>query len=52
MVRVESWIVCETRKEGLVAATVILVGRRLDWGILHALELRVYKWLCTRSRTW
>ena len=36
IVRVASCIVGDMRKEGLVAGTVIIVGRRLDWGILHA----------------
>ena len=34
-------MVGETRKEGLVSVTVIIVWRRLDWGILNAMALRV-----------
>ena len=52
MVRVASWIVGEMRKEGLVAGKVILVGRRLDQRILHAVVLRVAKRLCTSYRIW
>ena len=39
--RVASWMVGETRKEGLVAGTVIIEGRRIDWGILHAVVLKL-----------
>ena len=52
MLRVASWIISEMRKEGLVLGTVITVGRRLDWGILHAVALRFAKRLCIISRTW
>ena len=45
-------MVGDMRKEGLVSGTVIIVGRRLDWGILHALALRVVNRLCTGSSTW
>ena len=40
MARVASWIVGEMRKEGLVLGTVIIVGRRLDWGILYCMQWR------------
>ena len=50
--RVVYWIFGEMRKEGLVAGILILVGRRLDWGIFHAVALGVTKRLCTISRTW
>ena len=50
--RVVSWMVSEMRKEGLVTGTVIIVGKRLDWGILYSVELRVVNRLCTSSRTW
>ena len=52
MVRVASWIVGEMRKEGFVAGTVIIIGRRFDWGIFHAVALRFAKMLCMKSRTW
>ena len=52
MVRVASWIVGEMRKEGFVAGTEIIIGRRFDWGILHAVALRFAKMLCMKSRTW
>ena len=52
IVRVAFWMVGEMKKEGLVGGTVIIVGRRLDWGILHAMALRVANRLCTSSRTW
>ena len=45
-------MVGETRKEGLLSGTVIKVGRRLYWGIFHAVALRVANRLCTISRTW
>ena len=45
-------IVGEMRKEGFVAGTVIIVGRILYSGILHAVALRVAKMLCTIYRTW
>ena len=45
-------MVSEMRKEGLVTGTVIIVGKRLDWGILYSVELRVVNRLCTSSRTW
>ena len=50
--RLASWIVGEMRKECLVAGTVIIVGRRLDWGILHAVALRVANRLYTSYRNW
>ena len=40
------------RKEGLVSGTLIIVVRILDWGILHAVKLRVTKRLCMSSRIW
>ena len=43
--RVSSWMVGEMGKEGLVSGTLIIVGRRLYWVILHAVELRVAKGL-------
>ena len=46
---VSSWIVSEMRKEGLVEGTVTIVGRRLDWRILHTVALRVANRLCTSS---
>ena len=52
IVRVASWMVGEMRKEGLVSGTIIIVGRRLYWGMLHAVEMRVVNRLCTSSRTW
>ena len=52
IVRVASWIIGEMRREGLVAGTVIIAGRRLYWLILHAVVLRVVNRLCTSSRTW
>ena len=52
MVMVASWIFGETRKEGLATDTVIIVGRRLYWGIFHAVALRVANMFCTRSWTW
>ena len=45
-------MVGEMRKEGLVSGTVIIVGRRLDCGILHDVVLRVVNRLCTSSRNW
>ena len=51
IVRVASWMVGEMSKEGLVAGIVIIVGRRLDWGILHDVALRVVNSLFTISRT-
>ena len=42
----------EISMEGLVAGTVIIVGRRLGWGILHAVALRVVDRLFTSSRNW
>ena len=51
-VRVAYWMVGEMRKEGLVSGTVIIVGRRLDCGILHDVVLRVVNRLCTSSRNW
>ena len=50
--KVASWIVGETRKEGLVSGIVIIVGRRLDWRILHAMKLSVANRLCTSYMTW
>ena len=41
--RVEYWIVDEMSKEGLVSGIVILLGKRLDWGILNTVVLRVTK---------
>ena len=52
IVKVASWLVGEMSKGGLVAGTVIIVGRMLDWRILHAVALRFANRLCTRSRTW
>ena len=52
MMRVESCIFSKMRKEGFVSVKLFIVGRRLDWGILHAVAPRVSKRLCTRSRTW
>ena len=52
IVRVVYWMVGEIRKERLVAGKVIIVGSILDWGILHAVALRVENRLCTSSRTW
>ena len=42
----------DMRKEGLVSVTVTILGRRLGWGVLHAVALRVAKMLCTSSRIW
>ena len=39
--RVAYCIVGEMRKDGLVSRTLIIVGRRLDWGIFHAVALRL-----------
>ena len=50
--RVAYWMVGETRKEGLVSGTVIKVGRRLYWGIFHAVALRVANRLCMSCRNW
>ena len=50
--RVESWIVGEMRKEGLLSGTLIIVGRILDQVILNAVVLRVMKRLFTSSRIW
>ena len=52
IVRVTSFIVGEMRKQGFAAGTVIIVGKILYWGILHAVALRVDNMLCTISRTW
>ena len=52
IVRMASWMVGDMRKEGLLAGKVIIVGRRLDWGIMHSVALRVVNRLCTSSRTW
>ena len=52
MVRLASWIVGDTSKEGLVSGTLIVVGGILDWVILHAVVLRVVKRLCTSFSTW
>ena len=52
IVRVASWIVGEMRKERLLSGTVIIVGRILKWGILHAVVLRVANRLYMISRTW
>ena len=49
---VASWMVCEMSKEGLVAGTVSMVGRRLDCRIFHAVELRFVNRLCPIFRTW
>ena len=43
MIRVASWIIGETRKEGFVLGTVIIVWRRLAWGILHAVHQRFHE---------
>ena len=51
ILRVAYWMVGEMRKEGLLAGTVIIVGRRLDWVIFHASALRVANILCTSSST-
>ena len=45
-------MVGEMSKEGLVSGTVIIVGRILDWLILHDVALRVVNRLCISSRTW
>ena len=50
--KLASLLVGEMSKGGLVAGTVIIVGRRLDWRILHAVALRVANRLCKRYRTW
>ena len=50
--RLASWMVGEMRKEGLVSGTVIILGRIVDWGILHAVVLRVANRLFMSSRTW
>ena len=50
--RVAYWIVGEMKKEGLVAGKLIILGRILYLGILHAVVLRVSKRLFKRSRTW
>ena len=34
-------MVSEMRMEGLAAGTVIIVGRRLDWGLLNDVARRV-----------
>ena len=52
IVRVTSCMVGKMRKEGLLAGTIIIVGMRIDWGILHAVVLRFANRLCTISRTW
>ena len=52
MLRVAYWIVGQMRKEGFIAGTLIIVGRILDWGILHAVALRVAKRLCMSSSNW
>ena len=48
--RVAYWMVGDMRKERLVVVTVIMVGRRFDWGMLHAVALRVENRLCNISR--
>ena len=45
-------MVGDMRNEGLVAGTVIIVGKRLDCVILYAVALRVANRLCTSSRNW
>ena len=50
IVRVVYWIFGEMRKEGLVACTVIIVGRILYWGIFHSVTLNVMNSLCMSSR--
>ena len=52
IVRVASWIIADMRKEWLVSGTVIIVRRRPDWRIMHAMVLRVANRLCTSSRIW
>ena len=52
IVMVTYLIVGEMRKEGLLAGTVIIVGRILYSVILHAVALRDAKMLCTIYRTW
>ena len=52
MLRIASYIFGDMRKEGLVSVTVTILGRRLGWGVLHAVALRVAKMLCTSSRIW
>ena len=52
IVRVASWVVGEMRKEGLISVTVIILRRKLDWGILHAVELRFVDRLFTISGAW
>ena len=49
--RVASLMVGDIRKDGLLVGTVIIVGRRLDWVILHAAALMVVNRLCMRYRT-
>ena len=52
IVRVESWMLGDIREEELVAGKVIIVGRRIDSVILHAVALRVENRVCTIYRTW
>ena len=52
IVMVTYLIVGEMRKEGLLAGTVIIVGRILYWLIFHAVALRFAKRLCKSSRNW
>ena len=52
IVRVVSWTVGEMRKEGLASGKVIIVGSRLDWGILNAVAQSAANSLCMISRTW
>ena len=49
IVRLASWVVDDMRREGLAVGTVIIVGSRLDWGVLHAVALRVVNRLYTSS---
>ena len=51
IVMVTYLIVGEMRKEGLLAGTVIIIGRILYWLILHSVALRVFNRLCMISRT-
>ena len=48
--RVASWIVGDMRKEGLLSGAIIIVGKRIDWGIWNEVAMRVAKRLCTSSR--
>ena len=49
--RVAYCIVSEMRKERSVSEKLIIVGRIVYWGILHAVALMVSKRLLISSRT-